>query len=147
MRKSVSHMQEVYILLKGLHMGFYIYINLGTLPLCTKPWNDTSCINSSWYLCLDSYAFWWIRDVYRHILISNITQTFQLLTSYIKLTNNPYTYYENRSVLKAYLYNLQFTVESHTCYRSIYLYNDLLSHIRHYILALKVFIRLTTPCS
>ena len=31
--------------LKGItHGGFYIYINLGILSLCTEPWHDTRCM-------------------------------------------------------------------------------------------------------
>jgi len=52
--------------LKGItYGGYYIYINLGILSLCTEPWNDTRSMSISLYLCLDSQAFWWIDDVYK----------------------------------------------------------------------------------
>jgi len=40
---------------KGItHGWFYIYINLGILPLCNELWNGTCCMRISWYLCLYS---------------------------------------------------------------------------------------------
>ena len=36
---------------KGLLLESYIYINLGILPLCTDPLNDTSYMNKAWYKC------------------------------------------------------------------------------------------------
>jgi len=41
---------SIYFYVKGItHGGVYIYIKLRILPLCTEPWNDTSCISISWY--------------------------------------------------------------------------------------------------
>ena len=36
---------------KITHGVFYIYINLGILPVCTELWSDTSCISKVWYMC------------------------------------------------------------------------------------------------
>ena len=99
--------------LKGItYGGFYIYINLEILPLCTEPWNDTRCISIPWYLCHVSKAFWWINGVYRYWLWIPLTP-FNYISCNIKLTNNLDTCYEKRSVLKGLTIQLQFTVEYH----------------------------------
>jgi len=35
------------------HRGFFIYIKLGILSLCTELLNDTKSMRISWYVCLD----------------------------------------------------------------------------------------------
>ena len=66
--------------LKPLLDGVLIYIKLGILSLCSEPWTDTRCMSISWYLCLDTQAFWWIDDVYRYWLSlhTHLSTTFNL---------------------------------------------------------------------
>jgi len=52
--------------LKGItHGGFFIYIKLGILSLCTEPWHGTRSISISLDFCLYWKAIWWVDYVYR----------------------------------------------------------------------------------
>jgi len=55
------------------YWGFYIYINLGILSLCTELWNGTRSMRILPYMCLDYRAFWWIDGVYRYWMWVQLT--------------------------------------------------------------------------
>ena len=60
--------------------GFFIYIKLGILSLCTEPWHGTRSISISWDFCLYWKAIWWIDYVYRYWLWihTHLSTTFNL---------------------------------------------------------------------
>jgi len=77
---SCGTVPPAYVALKGITHGvYYIYINLGILPLCTEMWNDTRYMGKPLYMCLVSNANWWKNDV------SNIDFVYHLhiLNTYI----------------------------------------------------------------
>jgi len=54
-----------FYVVKGItHWGFFIYIKLGILSLCTEPWHGTRSMSISWDCCLYWTAIWWIDYVY-----------------------------------------------------------------------------------
>jgi len=71
-------------------------INLGILPWCAEPWNDTRFMSKVWYRCQASKANWWINDVYSYLnltfkkkLISNCWQTnYKWLTEWFFYTTS-----------------------------------------------------------
>jgi len=62
------------------HGGFFIYIKLGILSLCTESWHGTRSISISWDFCLYWKAIWWIDYVYRYWLWTHthLSTTFNL---------------------------------------------------------------------
>ena len=62
------------------HGGFFIYIKLGILSLCTEPWHGTRSISISWDFCLYWKTIWWIDYVYRYWLWihTHVLTTFNL---------------------------------------------------------------------
>jgi len=80
------------------HGGFFIYIKLGILSLCTEPWHGTRSICISWDFCLYWKAIWWIDDVYRYWLwihthlstTFNLTLNCSLILTHVRLSDQYY---------------------------------------------------------
>jgi len=102
------------LLLNGLLMGVYIYINYKNLPLRTGSWNSTSCMCISWYLCEVSKVTWWLNSIYRywvwvpltHSTTFNLTFNWPIILSHVR-KRYQYMYW------RAYPYILQWKCNSY----------------------------------
>jgi len=103
--------------------GFFIYIKLGILSLCTEPWHCTRSSSFSWYFCLYWKAIWWIDYVYIywHLIHTHLSTTFNItLNCSLILTharkNNQYCRAKPQELLwqlKCHgKVHLEFTIES-----------------------------------